>query len=476
MGKQDWYDMGAQIGDLVQSAIDNNDFQQLNRSIADTINSTLNLVQKNMQEAARQAQAAGKDVSSAFDGTWRSAGGTAFDQAMDRARSAGADSGRKGARTSGDSTQDGTAYEKASGRTATPGSGKNARNPAIQAFGEHRGTAMMAAGYAMTGIFGLGFAVFLMLSRLYGVGKLFEILMVFCLVLMILCLSAGLRGRELRERAKRQRQYLRIMGSRTSCAVKELAEGTGKSKKFVRKDLRAMIRDGLFLGPVYLNERGTRLMMGKDAYQEYQRAEAQDAGEQDTGKKHGGKPEKGKKASAEHREAEGNGGRSKTGEPGDGLSREAQAIVDEGRAFISHIHECNDAIPDETMSGKLSRLENVVTKIFDQVAARPESAPDLHKMMSYYLPITRKLVDAYRDLDAQAVGGQNISGTKKEIEDSLDTINTAFENLLDRFFQDTAWDISSDISVLHTMMAQDGLTKKDFAPGERVKTTGQDVS
>lgn len=441
MGKQDWYDMGAQIGDLVQSAIDNNDFQQLNRSIADTINSTLNLVQKNMQEAAKQAQAAGKDVSGASGGTWRSAGGTAFGQAMDRARGAGADSGRKGARTSGDFTQGGTAYEKASGRTATPGSGKNARNPAIQAFGEHRGTAMMAAGYAMTGIFGLGFAVFLMLSRLYGVGKLFEILMVFCLVLMILCLSAGLRGRELRERAKRQRKYLRIMGSRTSCAVKELAEGTGKSQKFVRKDLRAMIRDGLFLGPVYLNERGTRLMMGKDAYQEYQRAEAQDAGEQ-----------------------------------GDGLSREAQAIVDEGRAFISHIHECNDAIPDETMSGKLSRLENVVTKIFDQVAAKPESAPDLHKMMSYYLPITRKLVDAYRDLDAQAVGGQNISGTKKEIEDSLDTINTAFENLLDRFFQDTAWDISSDISVLHTMMAQDGLTKKDFAPGERVKTTGQDVS
>ena len=103
-----------------------------------------------------------------------------------------------------------------------------------------------------------------------------------------------------------------------------------------------------------------------------------------------------------------------------------------------------------------------MTKIFDQVEKKPESAPDLHKMMSYYLPITRKLVDAYRDLDAQQVEGQNIVKTKKEIEDSLDTINTAFENLLDSFFQDTAWDISSDITVLRTMMAQDGLMKKDF--------------
>ena len=52
--------------------------------------------------------------------------------------------------------------------------------------------------------------------------------------------------------------------------------------------------------------------------------------------------------------------------------------------------------------------------------------------------------------------------SKKEIEDTLDTINQAFEKLLDSFFKDTAWDISSDISVLQTMLAQEGLTKGAF--------------
>ena len=51
----------------------------------------------------------------------------------------------------------------------------------------------------------------------------------------------------------------------------------------------------------------------------------------------------------------------------------------------------------------------------------------------------------------------DIEGTKKEIEDTLDTINFAFEKLLDRFFQDTAWDISTDITVMKTMLAQEGL-------------------
>ena len=46
------------------------------------------------------------------------------------------------------------------------------------------------------------------------------------------------------------------------------------------------------------------------------------------------------------------------------------------------------------------------------------------------------------------------------ISRAIDVINEAFENLLDSLFQDMAWDISSDISVMKTMMAQDGLTSE----------------
>lgn len=39
----------------------------------------------------------------------------------------------------------------------------------------------------------------------------------------------------------------------------------------------------------------------------------------------------------------------------------------------------------------------------------------------------------------------------------MDTLNVAFEKILDDLFQETAWDVSSDISVLNTMLAQEGL-------------------
>ena len=46
-----------------------------------------------------------------------------------------------------------------------------------------------------------------------------------------------------------------------------------------------------------------------------------------------------------------------------------------------------------------------------------------------------------------------------EIEQTLDTLNLAFEKLLDSVFEDTALDVSSDISVLQTLLAQEGLTE-----------------
>ena len=136
-----------------------------------------------------------------------------------------------------------------------------------------------------------------------------------------------------------------------------------------------------------------------------------------------------------------------------------QSILDEGRDYIVFVRQINDVIPDtEEMSNKLYRLESIMNKIFEQVKKDPSTADDLHKLMNYYLPTTRKLLTAYVELDKQAGNGENVQQTKMEIDAVMDTINEAFEKLLDSLFQDMAWDISSDISVMKTMMAQDGLT------------------
>ena len=137
-------------------------------------------------------------------------------------------------------------------------------------------------------------------------------------------------------------------------------------------------------------------------------------------------------------------------------------ILRRGNAFIAEIRRCNDAIPGEAVSAKIDRTEQVVRQIFRRAEAHPEIVDDLKKLMDYYLPMTVKLLNAYADMDAQAVQGETIAASKKEIEDTLDTLNLAFEKLLDDLFKDTAMDVSSDISVLQTLLAQEGLTEDGF--------------
>ena len=139
------------------------------------------------------------------------------------------------------------------------------------------------------------------------------------------------------------------------------------------------------------------------------------------------------------------------------LPEECRALIAEGQRYVAHIRECNDAIPGEEISAKISRMEMLVDRIFDRVEENPQSVSDIRKLMEYYLPTTIKLLEAYEQLDRQPVDGENIQTAKREIEATLDTLNTAFEKLLDDLFQDTMWDVSSDISVLNTMLAQEGL-------------------
>ena len=48
----------------------------------------------------------------------------------------------------------------------------------------------------------------------------------------------------------------------------------------------------------------------------------------------------------------------------------------------------------------------------------------------------------------------------------MDSVNTAFYNLYNSLFMDDKVDIISDISVLRSMFAQEGLNNSDFKKGK----------
>ena len=267
------------------------------------------------------------------------------------------------------------------------------------------------------------------------------------------CLFGFFKGMKKYDLAKKYYQYGNILGEAEYFNISDLAKAALKGDKEVLKDIKGMMRLG-FLPRARLDSTETVCMVTDRAYEQYLGAQ-QDrlAREQKANAQKQAELEKIKARNAEYAN----------------LPQEAIAILEEGKEYITFVRGINDKIPDtEELSTKLYRLEEIMNRIFAQVKKDPSSADELHKLMSYYLPTTKKLLNAYVELDKEPEVGNNITQTKLEIDAAIDTINMAFENLLDSLFQDMAWDISSDISVMKTMMAQDGLTTESQGFGAQV--------
>lgn len=248
------------------------------------------------------------------------------------------------------------------------------------------------------------------------------------------------RGAGLQKLVSRFYTYGDIVGEREFVTIDELSKQSGRSRLRVLSDIRKF-RLKEMLPMAVLDRDETTLMLTEKAYREYRSLDDQ-------------------RTAAEREVAEKE--REKIELENSDLPEDVKDILAEGQAYLLKVRNYNDEIPDtEPMSGKLYELENICKRIFAQVRKDPSSAKELRKFMNYYLPTTDKLLASYVDIAKQGVSGENLVSTRREIESAMDTINDAFERLLDKMFETTAWDVSSDISVMKTMMAQDGLMEAE---------------
>ena len=425
MTKKDWQEAGDQIRDLVQNAIDSGNYSELSNTITDVVNSAVDGVQdvlKNSLSDLGRQQACGGWSKRPEDLAGAERKSDRYAQSHDtvRRRQEAAERIRK--------SMQGKEYHPVP-RTKTPGL--------------IAGKAMKWTGYSLGGMFAVTAGILAIVSGATGAELVLPMGIID--VFLVASVALGIKGSRQEGLAKRFRRYQQVIGERTFCLIEELSAAIGKKPKFVQKDLRKMIRDGFF-PQGYLDKKETCLITDQQTYQQYLQTEkAYEVRAQEA-------QADGRKAGAQQASAS-------TAAP---HGSEYQELLAEGQSYIRHIHTCNDKIEDPVISEKLDRMEMIVTRIFTEAGRNPDIADDLKKMMSYYLPTTKNLLDAYCELDEQPVPGENIETTKREIAATLDTLNNAFAKLLDDLFEEKAWDISSDISVLNTMLAQEGLTEGAF--------------
>ncbi len=303
--------------------------------------------------------------------------------------------------------------------------------------GSVSGTLFQVFGGIGTGVMAVLSTVFLGLGL--GIGGGFWV--AFGVLFVFLGLFVGMlkKGNKKKSRLKRALKYLQLAGNNHYIDLEDLALHTNQSEKFVLKDVKRLLTDG-FYPEGHLDRQESCLMLDNRIYDEYLTLEKQrKAQEQEM------------RALPERPVAE---------MPVQGTASEVDRLISEGQEYIRRLRDMNDNIAGESISAKLFRLENLLKEIFDRLREHPEQVSQMQKFMSYYLPTTLKLVAAYEDFDSLSEQGEDIREAKAEIEKTLDTINSAFSELLNRLFRETAYDVTTDAQVLQTMLAKEGLTRE----------------
>lgn len=247
-------------------------------------------------------------------------------------------------------------------------------------------------------------------------------------------LIAKYKGKKGIERGNRFKRYLSDLGDKTVIPVHDLALSVGKPDEFVSQELTQLCLDSTFRQG-RLVENGQIFILDNETYAYYKEFKAEESKKQAVATIN--KPE---------------------------LTPKAQEVLSEGEA---HVKTLSTLIG--TLTPAAAETTNSLIKtsylIFDNVQKHPANAQMLDRFTDFYLPTAIKLVQKHAEFQKQNAGGDQTKRALQEIEDSLATLKKGFDQLLDNLNNETARDVRSDISVLNTMLRQEGLLGKDFDMG-----------
>ena len=130
------------------------------------------------------------------------------------------------------------------------------------------------------------------------------------------------------------------------------------------------------------------------------------------------------------------------------------------RRFAKVLAQEQQLMQDAQGVEELAHMQKTTEAICDWLEAHPESLPKARRFAEYYIPTTLKLLHTYNDVQGQK--GDNAESIRRDIAGILHTLNQAFDNLYDNLLSDVALDVSSEIAALQGMLANDGLTGRDF--------------
>ena len=244
---------------------------------------------------------------------------------------------------------------------------------------------------------------------------------------LVISFYINYRVKKAKDQIIRFRKYNREIGNNTVIPTADLAAITAKPIDFTINDLLNMIEKDYYR-QARIVENGELFILDSNTYKLYKEEMLRDPKER-------------------YEELE---------------EKENNALVEDYLSKAKRdVTTLTEMIPKlrEPMKAKISEFLQIVGKIFELLKENPNTVKDLDKVINFYLPTTVKLMDNYIQLSEKPT--DSVKSSLKSMEQTMDLVNDGFMKMLDNIYQEKIMDLSSDMSVLKSMLRQEGLLDQD---------------
>jgi len=141
--------------------------------------------------------------------------------------------------------------------------------------------------------------------------------------------------------------------------------------------------------------------------------------------------------------------------PNTGVAQ-ADQLLAEAREALASFRAANDRIRDEKVSAAIAGIEAAGVEILRRLEESPSLHGQLRTFLRYYLPTTKKLLDARAAIEAGGTATDNAKVVAARTDRVLPEIRRAFEKQLDALDKNKYLDLQVEMDVLEGMLKSDG--------------------
>jgi hypothetical protein len=141
----------------------------------------------------------------------------------------------------------------------------------------------------------------------------------------------------------------------------------------------------------------------------------------------------------------------------DGIDAAAAEVILEARDRVDAIGTTAAYIAKPAVRDKVAALCDTAEEILAELVAKPRKVGAARSFLTYYLDAAARIVEGYANLSRRAAASPDVARALARAEQSLESLQEAFDRQLSNVLEDRVLDLESEIELLEKTVRMDAM-------------------